>query len=173
VQDSIVISNLSMSSLSHSKRLSCGVLVLNPARELLLCHVTGQNHWDLPKGGIEAGETPLQAALRETVEESGLQLRAETLLDLGRLPYTHKKNLHLFAVCMPRFDLADLHCESHYLDRPSGRLLPEMDGYGWFDFTEALRQCSPKMAVVLGTRLDLYALLEQLVGPAQDVAAAA
>ena len=72
-----------MSFYNH-KRLSCGVVILNPDRELLLCHVTGQNHWDLPKGGIDVGETPMQAALRETREESGLRLEAETLLDLGR-----------------------------------------------------------------------------------------
>ena len=47
------------------RRLSCGILVLNGQRELLLCHVTGQDHWDLPKGGAHADESPLQAALRE------------------------------------------------------------------------------------------------------------
>ena len=41
-----------------ARRLSCGILILNPQRELLLCHVTGQDHWDLPKGGMHAGETP-------------------------------------------------------------------------------------------------------------------
>jgi bis(5'-nucleosidyl)-tetraphosphatase len=28
--------------------------------------------WDFPKGGVEAGETPLQAAIREVEEETGL-----------------------------------------------------------------------------------------------------
>ena len=37
------------------QRLSCGVLIVNAERELLLCHVTGQHHWDLPKGGMAAG----------------------------------------------------------------------------------------------------------------------
>ena len=48
------------------QRLSCGVLIVNAERELLLCHVTGQHHWDLPKGGMTPGETPLDTALRET-----------------------------------------------------------------------------------------------------------
>ena len=149
-------------SFFNPKRLSCGVVILNPDRELLLCHVTGQSHWDLPKGGIDPGETPLQAALRETREEAGLQLDAQALLDLGRLPYTNKKNLHLFALCMPRIDTRLLHCESHYLDHHSGRSLPEMDGYGWFSFERAARLCTPRMALVLGTRIDLNGLFERL-----------
>ena len=146
----------------HTKRLSCGVVIVNAERELLLCHVTGQNHWDLPKGGIDPGETPLQAALRETREETSLRLQADGLLDLGRFQYTGKKNLHLFATCMPRFDLKQLRCESHYVDRLSGRQLPEMDGYGWFAFERAAALCTPKMAVVLGSRIDLPGVLDQL-----------
>jgi 8-oxo-dGTP pyrophosphatase MutT (NUDIX family) len=142
-------------SFFNPKRLSCGVIILNPDRELLLCHVTGQNHWDLPKGGIDTGESPLQAALRETFEETGLRLGADALVDLGRFGYTAKKDLHLFATQMSRIDVSRLRCESHYHDRLSGRHLPEMDGYGWFSFARVRAQCTPKMAVVLGERIDL------------------
>ncbi|MBC7481896.1 MAG: NUDIX domain-containing protein [Rhizobacter sp.] len=144
------------------KRLSCGVIILSPERELLLCHVTGQNHWDLPKGGIDAGESPLAAALRETVEETSLRLRAEDLLDLGRFKYTAKKNLHLFAMQMPRVDVSGLRCDSHYHDHYSGRHLPEMDGFGWFAFARISALCTPKMATVLQTRIDLGAVLQAL-----------
>jgi 8-oxo-dGTP pyrophosphatase MutT (NUDIX family) len=160
-------------SFFNPKRLSCGVVILNPDRELLLCHVTGQNHWDLPKGGIEPGETPLQAALRETREESGLRLRPDDLLDLGRMPYTNKKNLHLFATLMPRLALRELRCESRYLDRHSGRQLPEMDGYGWFGFERVAALCTPKMALVLGQRIDLAGLHAQLGAAPHPAAEAA
>ena len=156
----------------NPKRLSCGVVILNPGRELLLCHVTGQNHWDLPKGGIDAGESPLQAALRETREETGLCLAPDALLELGRFAYTSKKDLHLFATCMPRFDARQLGCESHYLDRFSGRHLPEMDGYGWFAFERAGTLCTPKMAAVLGARIDLAGVLDQLTAQPQPALAA-
>ena len=149
-------------SFFNPKRLSCGVVILNPGRELLLCHVTGQNHWDLPKGGIDPGETPLEAAVRETREESGVKLAPDALLDLGRFHYTNKKNLHLFATCMPRFDLKDLRCETRYLDRWSGRQLPEMDGYGWFGFERIGQLCTPKMAQVLTVRIELDAVLARL-----------
>jgi len=154
------------------KRLSCGVVILNPDRELLLCHVTGQNHWDLPKGGIDLGETPMQAALRETREECGLRLQAEALLDLGRFRYTSKKDLHLFAAHTPRIELSELRCESHYHDRFSGRQLPEMDGFGWFAFDRVASLCTPKMAVVLGQRMVLDELLERLLAPSAQQAAA-
>jgi putative (di)nucleoside polyphosphate hydrolase len=146
----------------HHKRLSCGVVILNPERELLLCHVTGQNHWDLPKGGIDVGETPLQAAQRETREECGWRLDDGALLDLGRFRYTAKKDLHLFATVQPRIELKQLRCESHYLDRFSGRQMPEMDGFGWFAFARAQTLCTPKMAAVLGQKLMLDELLERL-----------
>ncbi len=154
----------------NPKRLSCGVVILTADRELLLCHVTGQNHWDLPKGGIDFGETPIEAAVRETREETGLELRPETLLDLGRLPYTNKKNLHLFAAVMPRIDLSALHCESRYLDRHSGRDLPEMDGFGWFGFERALALCTPNMAQVLSVRLDLGDVLARALSSTQPIA---
>ena len=144
------------------RELSCGVVVVNDAAEVLLCHVTGQGHWDLPKGGARRGETPLEAALRETREETGLALDAAALLDLGRFVYSPRKDLHLFATRTPRFDPAALHCDSRFTCRTSGRRLPEMDGYGWFAFDAVVVRCRPRLASVLVSRLDLPALLGRL-----------
>lgn len=49
---------------------AAGGIVYNPQGELLLIYRLG--HWDLPKGKIDAGETPEEAALREVREETGL-----------------------------------------------------------------------------------------------------
>ena len=147
---------------SWGKRLSCGVVVLNDQAELLLCHVTGQAHWDLPKGGLNAGETPLQAALRETREETGLLLHAADLFDLGQMPYRPRKDLHLFATLAPRLDTNSLWCESEFPDLISGQLRPEMDGYGWFAFDAVVSRCTRRMTTVLCERLNLHSLLAQL-----------
>ncbi len=144
---------------ARSRRLSCGIVVLTPAREVLLCHVTGQRHWDLPKGGIHTGETPRQAALRETVEETSLVFDADALADLGRFEYTAKKDLHLFAVVTEPVDPQSLSCGSHFLERGSTRMLPEMDGFGWFAFSRVAELCTARMAEVLQRHVDLDAIL--------------
>lgn len=153
------------------RRLSCGTVILNPACELLLCHVTGQRHWDLPKGGIEPGETPLQAALRETREETGLRLDPAELIDLGRLAYTDKKDLHLYAALLPRIDTAGLHCESQFNEYRTGRLRPEMDAFGWFAADRITSLCTGKMGLLLTRTLDLGHTLAKLTARAETALA--
>ncbi len=56
---------------SHFKWVeAAGGCVFNPHGEVLLIFRRGR--WDLPKGKIDPGESPLQAALREVEEETGL-----------------------------------------------------------------------------------------------------
>ena len=50
---------------------AAGGLVENENGELLLIHRRGK--WDLPKGKLDKGETIEQCALREVMEETGLQ----------------------------------------------------------------------------------------------------
>ncbi len=153
-------------------RLSCGVIVLLESRELLLCHVTGQRHWDLPKGGRHVDESPIEAALRETQEETGLRLHADKLLDLGPHGYTAKKVLHLFACLSLRIDPRELHCGSCFVERISGRSRPEMDGFGWFPFDRIDALCTPRLATLLTRGIDLGAVLGHLAAaPTQPLAA--
>lgn len=57
--------------MSRPNRLSAGVVVVRAVpdgwRYLLL---RAYNHWDFPKGMVEAGEEPLAAAIREVREET-------------------------------------------------------------------------------------------------------
>lgn len=50
---------------------SAGGVVVNPEGRVLLVSQHGTS-WSLPKGHLEAGETPLEAARREIREESGV-----------------------------------------------------------------------------------------------------
>ncbi len=143
------------------KTLSCGIVLLNPAAEVLLCHVTGAWHWDIPKGSAEPDETPLQAALRETREECGLDFTGQPLTDLGRMHYMARKDLHLFAALIHRISPATLHCSSHYTDS-WGRSRPEMDGFEWTPLDWVQRRCARHMGELLGQTLSLPGLLARL-----------
>ena len=60
---------------------SCGVLpyrMVNGQQEFLLVFESYSKCWSLPKGHIEAGETDVQAALRELYEETGMSATLDT-----------------------------------------------------------------------------------------------
>lgn len=56
---------------------SCGMAVFkeenNEIYILIAQHIKG--HWDLPKGHVEEGETEIETALRETLEETGIKAK--------------------------------------------------------------------------------------------------
>jgi 8-oxo-dGTP diphosphatase len=53
--------------------------VLNDSGEVLVCHRRALNLWELPGGGVEDGETPWDAVIREIAEETGLRVAVERL----------------------------------------------------------------------------------------------
>ncbi len=133
---------------------SCGVLLLSPQRELLLCHATGSAHWDIPKGLGEGGETPRETAMREMLEETGLRVDPDCLRDLGRFAYRTDKDLHLFAAWSERVDLRACVCASQFRDR-RGHLVPEVDAFEWTSFERVPRRCAKSMTTVLTSKLSL------------------
>ena len=139
-----------------ARQVSYGVLIVNEKDELLLAHVTGQRQWDIPKGQAEPGETPVQAALREALEETGVALDAARLRELGHFAYTPAKDLHLFAARRPsqEIDLASCRCTSLFCDR-FGRTRPEVDAFRWSDAAEVPDLCTPRMAAVLAKALPM------------------
>jgi ADP-ribose pyrophosphatase YjhB (NUDIX family) len=87
--------------------------------------------WSLPKGHIEAGETPEQAALREVAEETGIESSIER--SLGVIDFWFMaggKRIH-----------KTVH---HYLFRETGgKLAPqesEVDEVGWFPLSEIVER---------------------------------
>lgn len=131
--------------------VSCGTLVVNPRRELLLCHVTDTLKWDIPKGLRDPGETELEAAVRELREEAGLSFDPALFQDLGPFEYRRDKRLHLFLVRSgPELDCLDhLCCTSFFPHHITAVATPEMDGFRWASRAEIAALCWPRMAEVL------------------------
>lgn len=134
--------------------LSCGAVVLRETqagwRLLLLRAFT---HWDFPKGLMEAGEEPLQAALREVREETSLDDLAfpwgEDFLETG--PYSRGKTARYYLAVTKRSDVA-------ILPNPeTGR--PEHSEFRWCSFTEARRITAPRVR-------DVIAWAQQRIGAA-------
>jgi putative (di)nucleoside polyphosphate hydrolase len=131
--------------------ISCGVIVRRAVGELLLCHATGRNYWDIPKGVRDEGETSMAAALRELREEAGLEVDALRLQDLGVHKYLPRKDLQLFLLNPPdpTLDVELCHCSTHYTPRYGTREIPEADAYRWTTRAEVPNLCGKNMARVL------------------------
>ena len=72
----------------------------------------GELAWGLAKGAIEPGESEEQAAVREVLEETGLEVDVEA--DLGDIRYFYvwedvrvRKRVHFFLMRMTGGDVAD------------------------------------------------------------------
>jgi 8-oxo-dGTP pyrophosphatase MutT (NUDIX family) len=133
------------------KLLSCGVIVRRIAGELLLCHATGRNYWDIPKGVRDSGETSVDAALRELCEEAGIKLDASHVTDAGVHKYLPRKDLHLFILDPPdaSLDIDVCRCSTHYMPRYRTREIPEVDAYRWTTRANVPDLCGKNMTRVL------------------------
>ena len=131
--------------------LSCGVIVRRQPGELLLCHATGRNYWDIPKGVRDDGETTVAAALRELREEAGIELDESQVRDAGVHKYLPHKDLHLFVLDPPEPSLSvdACYCSTHYTPRYGSRQIPEVDAYRWTARSEVPELCGKNMTRVL------------------------
>lgn len=96
---------------------SAGVVVDGAGRVLLVRRALepGRGAWALPAGYQEVDEEPSRAAEREVREETGLEVRAQTLLDLIHIPPGQRKAANL-AVFLCRVVGGTLHAGDDALD---------------------------------------------------------
>jgi 8-oxo-dGTP pyrophosphatase MutT (NUDIX family) len=134
---------------------TCGLVITSPAG-WLLAHATAKNYWDLPKGKANVGEAPLMAALRECLEETGLDFRVhrDRFHHLGSAPYNlaKGKTLTLFGLTFAEpFDLSGCHC--HVMVHNRGpEPVPEMDDFAWVPQAEVAHKVNSRMAAHLRRR---------------------
>lgn len=84
-------------------RLTVDTVILHDGKVLLIRRGNPpfQDHWALPGGFVDVGETVEQAAIRETQEETGLEVRLQRLLgvysDPARDPRGHTASVVFLA----------------------------------------------------------------------------
>ncbi|HEX8400074.1 MAG TPA: NUDIX domain-containing protein [Allosphingosinicella sp.] len=140
---------------------SAGVLLYRRSGqrlEVLLIHPGGpywrsrhEGAWMIPKGGIEAGETPEQAARREFEEELGTA-PTSPLVPLCRIRQAGGKWVEAFAA-EGDLDADAITSNNFEMEWPprSGKLeaYPEVDRAAWFDMNEARALILPSQAAIL------------------------
>lgn len=122
------------------KKLSCGVVL---ARETEYGWYTlllrAYHHWDFPKGICEQGEEPIEAALREVHEETGVD---DVRFDWGHRyfetgPYSRGK--------VARYYIAKTDEEAVKMGLSPVTGLPEHHEWRWVTFDEAYDLGSPRV----------------------------
>lgn len=141
--------------MNHWLPVTCGLVIESP-EGWLLGRVTGLGYWDLPKGKIEDQEFPEDAAIRECIEETGLDFSAykSQLKDLGVSVYNKKrgKTLHLFHLVIPKsLDLTNCSCSTWVATRGSSPVL-DMDAWEWVRPEDVLGRVNRRMGKQLVKR---------------------
>jgi putative (di)nucleoside polyphosphate hydrolase len=117
-----------------TKELSCGVILTDGAKLLAIVPWGKLKQLDIPKGGIDAGETPAECASRELREETGLDVHPRQMRDLGKMNYNPSKDLHLFLVRVPSLPgVHTLKCSSFFTNQ-WGKKVPEAVSFEHADF---------------------------------------
>lgn len=129
---------------TRTPHLSAGVVVVRrePAgwQYLLL---RAYRNWDFPKGLVESGENPIDAARREVAEETLIEELAftwgQTFIETA--PYSRNK--------VARYYVAETRCDAVTLPiRPElGR--PEHHEWRWCDYEEVLDLVSPRVGPIV------------------------
>ena len=133
-----------MSSTKPPHRLSSGVVVVSLAqRKLKYLLLRAYRNWDFPKGLVESGEEPIDAALREVREETTLDdLSFDWGLEFMETgPYNKGK--------VSRYYIARSKQTQVRLPVNPDLGMPEHQEACWVDFARALTMVSPRLQPVV------------------------
>lgn len=147
--------------MAKSKKVSAGMLLFRRTEgslELFLAHPGGpfwgrreEASWTIPKGMVEDGEDPLDAAQREFVEETGI-LPLPPFLPLGSIRQKAGKTVHAWA-WEGDADPAGITSNSTSVEWPRGsgrwQTYPEVDRAAWFDPSTARAKINSAQAELI------------------------
>jgi 8-oxo-dGTP diphosphatase len=128
--------------------VAAGVLFFDEEDRVLLVQPTYKDHWDLPGGYVETGETPAQAAAREVREELDLDVPVGPLLIADWAPHPDEGDKLLLV-----FDGGTLTS-----DQIGGIRLQadELASYSFHDPTEAVTLLIPRLSRRVAAALDAH-----------------
>jgi 8-oxo-dGTP pyrophosphatase MutT (NUDIX family) len=125
-------------------KLSCGVVMARETEQgWATLMLRAFHHWDFPKGIRERGEEPMQAALREVSEETGI---ADLAFDWGERffetgPYSRGK--------VARYYIAKTRQEDVEMGISPITGEPEHHEWRWVTFDEAYDLGSPRVRQIV------------------------
>jgi 8-oxo-dGTP pyrophosphatase MutT (NUDIX family) len=153
-----------MPSVAPNTRLSSGVVIVSVVnRKLKFLLLRAYRNWDFPKGLVEAGEEPIDAAIREVREETALD---DISFDWGLVfmdtgPYNKGK--------ISRYYIARSK-ETHITLPVNPELgVPEHHEARWVDYQRALSMVTPRLLPVVRWA---YRIINHGLIPAADAPAA-
>ena len=119
-------------------RYSSRGVVLNENNQVAVLHIVGKddfgqrNHYELPGGGIESGETPLSCFQREMKEELGVITKDESMIGVIRYTYHILKRYDVSYLFVAR---VDTFCQPTYT--PDEQVLIQQ--VIWLDIDELIK----------------------------------
>jgi predicted NUDIX family NTP pyrophosphohydrolase len=157
---------------SRTARASAGLLMFRERAgvlEVFLVHPGGpyfrnkdEGAWTIPKGQIEEGEEPLDAARREFREETGLSSDGP-YLPLAAVKQKSGKTVMGWAFRGDAVDPVTIRPNTFRLEWPprSGRMreFPEIDFAGFFTVDEARRKLNPAQVAFLDQLIQMITSL--------------
>lgn len=112
-----------------------------------------REYWAYLKGGVEAGENYVTAAIREFKEESGLSMEdceSQMLIPLGTSLQNPKKTVIAYGLHYPNINPND--CHSNMADNG---LNPEIDAYRWLTYEELKKYTHPTHLIFYETLIKM------------------